>query len=184
VGRGAAQRLWQLGIPLGKITAVLLTHLHSDHTVGIPDLWLTGWLHNGYGGRRAPFQIYGPAGTADLMANMGKAYAWDIRTREADEELPPAGIAVAAKDVTAGVVFERNGVKVTAFNTDHGDLIKPTLGYRVDCGGHSIVLTGDTRPSAEIVKASKGVDVGEHGDEACNRSARVTAGRGSRFHAH
>ena len=162
VGRGAAQRIWQLGIPLGGVTAVLLTHLHSDHTVGIPDLWLTGWINNRFGGRKEPFQIYGPAGTSDLMANLKKAYAWDIRTREADEKLPPQGIVVAAKDVTAGVVFERNGVKVTAFETDHGPLIKPTLGYRVDFGGHSVVLTGDTRPSDEIVKASKGVDVMIH----------------------
>jgi ribonuclease Z len=162
VGRGASQRIWQLGIPLGNITAVFLTHLHSDHTVGIPDLWLTGWLNNRYAGRRAPFQIYGPAGTADLMANLEKAYGWDIRTREADEKLSPQGIAVAAKDVTAGIVFERNGLRVTAFDTNHGDLIKPTLGYRVDFGGHSVVLTGDTRPSDEIVKASKGADVMIH----------------------
>ena len=162
VGRGASQRIWQLGIPLGGLTAVLLTHLHSDHTVGIPDLWLTGWLNNRYGGRKEPFQIFGPAGTVDLMTNLEKAYAWDIRTREADEKLPPQGIAVTAKDLTSGVVFERNGVKVTAFNTDHGDLIKPTLGYRVEFGGHSVVLTGDTRPSDEIVKASKEVDVMIH----------------------
>ncbi len=162
VGRGASQRIWQLGIPLGNVTAVLLTDLHSDHTVGIPDLWLTGWINNRYGGRKAPFQIYGPAGTADLMGNLEKAYAWDIKTRTADEKLPAEGIAVAAKDVAAGVVFDRGGVKVTAFNTDHGDNIKGTLGYRVDFGGHSVVLTGDTRPSDEIVKASKGVDVMIH----------------------
>ena len=162
VGRGTSQRIWQLGIPLGKVTAVLLTHLHSDHTVGIPDLWLTGWLNNRFGSRREPFQIYGPAGTADLMANLEKAYDWDIKTREADEKLAPQGIAVAPKDVTAGVVFERNGVKVTAFDTDHGDLIKPTLGYRLDFAGHSVVLTGDTRPSDEIVRVSKGVDVMIH----------------------
>jgi len=162
VGRGATQRLWQVGIPLGGVTAVFLTHLHSDHTVGIPDLWLTGWLNNDFARRTAPFQIYGPTGTAEMMANLEKAYSWDIKTREADEKLPAEGVAIAAKDVTAGVVYEKNGVKVTAFNTDHGPLLKPTLGYRIDYGGHSVALTGDTRPSDDIVKAAKGVDVMIH----------------------
>ena len=161
-GRGASQRLWQLGIPLGTVTAVFLTHLHSDHTVGLPDLWLTGWINNRYGGRTTPFQVYGPAGTADMMANLEKAYAWDIKTREEDEKLPAQGVAIAAKDIAAGVVYEKNGVKVTAFNTDHGALIKPTLGYRIDFGGHSVVLTGDTKPGDDIVRASKGVDVMIH----------------------
>src|SRR5262245_249422 len=59
-GRGASQRLWQLKIPLGKIDALFLTHLHSDHVVGIPDLWLTGWIPAVYGRRAVPFQVLGP----------------------------------------------------------------------------------------------------------------------------
>jgi ribonuclease Z len=66
-GRGAAMRLFQLDVPIGRIDALLLTHFHSDHTVGIPDLWLTGWLSSHFGNRRRPFNVIGPVGTARLF---------------------------------------------------------------------------------------------------------------------
>jgi ribonuclease Z len=65
-GRGATQRLWQLGIPLSRVGVVFFTHLHSDHTVGLPDLWLTGWIPTPYGRRSAPLDVRGPAGTRTL----------------------------------------------------------------------------------------------------------------------
>ena len=80
-GRGAAQRIWQLNIPLGQVNRLFLTHLHSDHTVGIPDLWLTGWIPAAYGRRYSPLQVWGPTGTKEMMAGLEKAYAWDIKTR-------------------------------------------------------------------------------------------------------
>lgn len=69
-GRGASQRLWQLHIPLGAITALFLTHLHSDHVVGIPDIWLTGVLPGPSGHRVRPLQVLGPSGTKELMTNL------------------------------------------------------------------------------------------------------------------
>ena len=75
-GRGAGQRLWQLKIPLGQIDALFLTHLHSDHIVGIPDVWLTGWIPAVYGRRVYPFQIFGPSGTKGMMENLVKAFSW------------------------------------------------------------------------------------------------------------
>jgi ribonuclease Z len=158
-GRGASQRLWQLHIPLSGVTAVFLTHLHSDHVVGIPDLWLTGWLPTPFGHRSSAFRIWGPRGTKDMMANLERAYAWDIQARSPDENLPPAGIAVVAQDVEEGVVYEKNGVKVTAFTVDHGALLEPALGYRVDYNGHSVVISGDTRPTENLIKFAKGTDV-------------------------
>ena len=80
-GRGAAQRLWQLKIPLGQINALFLTHLHSDHIVGIPDVWLTGWIPAAYGRRTLPFQVWGPGGTKAMMDNLAEAFSWDISTR-------------------------------------------------------------------------------------------------------
>lgn len=74
-GRGASLRLWQLHIPLGSVTAVFLTHLHSDHLVGIPDLWLTGWRPAPFGRRTRAFQIWGPIGTNEMMANLRRAFA-------------------------------------------------------------------------------------------------------------
>lgn len=158
-GRGVPIRLWQLKVPLHEVSAVFFTHLHSDHVVGFPDLWLTGWLPPPFGQRSTPLQVYGPIGTQDMMLNLRKAYAADIRIRIADEKVPPQGAAILAHEITEGVVYERNGVKVTAFDVDHGALIKPAFGYRVDYGGHSVVLSGDTRFSENLIRFSKGTDV-------------------------
>jgi ribonuclease Z len=147
-GRGASLRLWQRHVPLGAVTAVFLTHLHSDHVVGIPDLWLTGWLPPPFGHRTGAFQIWGPTGTKELMANLQKAFAADIQFRIADG-IPQLGIAILAHDITQGLVYEKNGVKVTAFEVDHATA-KPAFGYRIDYGGHSVVLSGDTRLSEPI----------------------------------
>jgi ribonuclease Z len=156
-GRGASLRLWQLHIPLGAVTAVFLTHLHSDHVVGIPDLWLTGWLPPPFGHRTQAFQIWGPIGTKEMMANLQKAFATDIRFRMADG-IPAQGIAIAAQDVAQGLAYESDGIKVTAFEVDHATA-KPAFGYRIDYRGRSVVLSGDTRPSENLVRFSKDVDV-------------------------
>jgi ribonuclease Z len=158
-GRGATQRLLQAGVGLGELDAVFLTHLHSDHTVGIPDLWLTGWLPLPVASRKGAFRIYGPAGTKAMMENLEKAFDWDIRTRIADQKLAPGDIAVAATEFAEGVVYERDGVKVTAFEVDHGEKIKPAFGFRVDYRGHSVVISGDTRPSENLIKHAAGTDL-------------------------
>ena len=119
-GRSCTTRLWQLKIPLGTVK-LFITHLHSDHTVGIPDLWLTGWLTQPYGTRKAPFRVWGPEGTVAMMSNLEKSYEADIHIRQ------PQGAAAAidAKDFTEGVVYQENGVRVTAFKVAHADINGP-----------------------------------------------------------
>jgi ribonuclease Z len=159
-GRGVPIRLVQIKVPLGKIDALFITHYHSDHTSGIPDVWLTGWLSPPYGRRAQPFRVIGPTGAKTLMANLEKAYALDVKIRIEDEKLPPAGVATSVEEFDQdGVVYEKNGVKVTAFTVDHGAAIKPAVGYRVDYNGHAVVISGDTRPSENIVKYGKGADL-------------------------
>src|SRR5262247_1989984 len=129
VGRGATIRLNQIAVPIGAINAVFLTHFHSDHTSGMPDLWLTGWIGRYYGNRQSPFRVIGPKGTLSLMQNLERAYADDIRIRSEDEKNPLKGVAVSVSEYTNdGVAYEENGVKVTAFEVDHGPLIKPAYG--------------------------------------------------------
>ncbi len=161
-GRGCAQRLWQVKVPLGSLSGLFLTHLHSDHVVGIPDLWLTGWLAGPFGRRTSPFRVWGPAGTKEMMAGLEKAYEWDIRIRHADQGLPLSGVAVAAENVAQGAIYERNGVKIMAFDTDHGDVIKPTLGYRIEHAGRAVVLSGDTRLSENLIRFAQGADLLVH----------------------
>ena len=154
-GRGATQRLWQLKIAFGEVTGLFLTHLHSDHTVGIPDLWLTGWVM----GRSTPLPVWGPKGTESMMKHLQEAYAFDIHIRrDVDTKLPGAGAKVITKDIKEGLVYSNDGVKVTAFLVDHSE-IKPAFGYRVDYGGHSVTMSGDTRPSDNLVKFAQGTDV-------------------------
>ena len=155
VGRGAMQRLFQLDVSYSDITGVLLTHLHSDHIVGLPDLWLTGWLMS----RRAtPTPLWGPTGTTQMANSLEAAYAFDRDIRVRDDKVPAAGGHLDAHDIEERVVFERNGVKVTSFLVDHG-VIKPALGYRVDAGGRSVVLSGDTRYSPNLIKHAMGADL-------------------------
>jgi len=162
-GRGAAIRLYQLGVPIGRIDALLLTHFHSDHTSGIPDVWLTGWLESHFGTRKTPFRVIGPAGVRSLMNNLERAYAADTKIRIADEKLPLEGAALDITEFdTDGVIYERKGVKVIAFEVDHGDVIKPCFGYRVECRGRSAVFSSDTRYNEYVVKYGTGADLLVH----------------------
>ena len=161
-GRGATIRLSQLGLVLRDVTAVFLTHLHSDHVVGLSDIWLTGWTFPAGNRRTVPFEVYGPTGTQDMMTHLEAAHAADIRIRKADESLPASGVEVHAHEVTGGVIYDEGGVRVSVFDVDHGELIKPALGYRVDYRGHSVVLSGDTRYSESLIAHAKGADVLVH----------------------
>jgi ribonuclease Z len=107
--------------------------------------------------------LIGPTGAKNLMTNLEKAYSGDIAIRIVDEKLPPQGIAIAADEFDKdGVVYERDGVKVTAFEVDHGDVIKPAYGYRIDYKGHSAVISGDTRYNTNVIKYGTGVDLLVH----------------------
>jgi ribonuclease Z len=154
-GRGSTQRLYQLKIPFADMTALFLTHLHSDHIVGIPDFYLTGWIF----GRHTPLRVWGPTGTTDMMSHLEQAYEFDIHMRrDVDEKLPAQGVVVVAKDIEQGVVYQSGDVKVTAFTVDHSP-IKPAFGYRVEYAGHSVVLSGDTRFSENLIQFAQGTDV-------------------------
>ena len=158
-GRGTTQRLMQSGLRLGQVDALFLTHLHSDHIVGIPDLWLTGWLEANYAQRKGPFVVYGPAGTQGMMDGLVKAYDWDIQARIADQDLKPANIRAVVSEFKPGVIYEQGGVKVTAIEVDHGELLKPAFGFRVDYDGRSVTISGDTRFSENLIDKGMGTDL-------------------------
>jgi ribonuclease Z len=103
--------------------------------------------------------VWGPDGTRSMVKHLQQAFSFDIHIRrDVDEKFSPEGIRVIASDIHEGVVHEVNGVKVSAFLVDHGP-VKPAFGYRVDYQGHSVVISGDTKPSEGLVKNSQGVDV-------------------------
>jgi ribonuclease Z len=169
VGRGAIQRLTQIQVRPKDINGVFLTHLHSDHTVGFPDLWLTGWLN---GRRDKPMKVWGPKGTERMMSFLEQAFDYDIKIRLYDDRASPDGVILDAKDIVEGVAYEKDGVRVTAFEVDHAP-IKPAFGYRIDFAGRSVVLSGDTRPSENLIKFAKGTDLLIH--EVASREALIRA---------
>ena len=158
-GRGSTIRLFQKKIPIGSITAHFITHLHSDHVVGLPDMWLTGWIGTPYGSRKTPMLIYGPKGTVAMTENLTRAFSEDIRIRIDDENYPPSGVAFDAHDVEPGLVYEHNGVRVSAIEVNHGEKIKPAFGYVIEFDGKKVVLSGDTKPDARVEKAAEGADL-------------------------
>lgn len=106
-----------------------------------------------------PLQVWGPEGTRAMVDHLQQAFAFDIRMRrDVDERFPAEGIRAVATDIREGVVYEADGVSVTAFLVDHGS-VAPAFGYRVDYRGRSVVLSGDTKPSDNLVKFAQGTDV-------------------------
>ncbi|HUF71927.1 MAG TPA: MBL fold metallo-hydrolase [Gammaproteobacteria bacterium] len=160
-GRGASIRIWQLGMPLSEVDGVFVTHFHHDHISGLADFWLTGWLPPAFGRRTWPLAIWGPEGLSDITNGLKAAYQRDIDIRVPDENLPreAADFAVTEFPEEGGVVYERDGVTVQAFAVDHGELIKPAVGYRIDYAGRSVLISGDTRYDENIARIGEGVDV-------------------------
>ena len=167
-GRGVTVRLYQLGIPSGKgIDAVFLTHYHSDHVAGLPDLWMTGYMFGPFGGRAKPMRLFGPSdgtaapgGVTRIAKGLAEAFSDDARIRQADEKIDAAATRIEARDFHGdGVVFDEAGVKVTAFAVNHGELIKPSVGYRIDYGSRSVTISGDTKLDENLIRHASGTDL-------------------------
>jgi len=154
-GRGCLQRLRQVNVSYDQINALFLTHLHSDHIVGLPDLWLTGWLLSR---RSTQLNVFGPLGTDEMIKNLQKAYAFDIKMRIEDDKTPEEGSKFLVSEIQEGIIYEKNGVKVIAFEVDHYPIV-PAFGYRIEYNGHSVVLSGDTRYSENLIKFGRGADL-------------------------
>jgi ribonuclease Z len=164
-GRGASIRMRQLRVQLAKIDALFITHYHSDHTSGIPDVWLTRWIAFSESAKATtPFNVIGPAGAKELMFHLERAYAADIKIRAQDiPPKDPKGIATTVQEFDCdGVVYEKAGVKVIAFEVDHGPAAKPAYGYRIEFGGRAAVISGDTTYNENVVKYATGCDLLVH----------------------
>jgi ribonuclease BN (tRNA processing enzyme) len=141
-----------------RLRRVFLTHLHSDHTTGLPDLIFGAWVL----GRTTPLEVYGPPGSLRMTALLEQAYSEDIETRlHGGEPSNKSGFAVNAHDVAPGIVYRDSNVTVTAFEVAHGTW-EHAYGYRFQTRDRTIVVSGDTRPSDAIVRACNGCDVLVH----------------------
>ena len=157
-GAGVMRRVAAAGLPIDGVTAAFISHLHSDHTLGLPDLILTSWVM----GRSAPMAIHGPPGLKRMTDHVLAAWAEDTVVRvQGLERGRPGGYRVDARETRGGVVFDSGGVRVTAIRVPHGEW-EYAFAYRVDAPGRSIVISGDTRPSEALERAASGVDILVH----------------------
>ncbi len=170
VVRRAAAAEKQHDIPALKATnlnIVFITHLHSDHTLGYPDLIFTPWVL----GREQPLEAYGPQGLKKMTRHIEDAWAEDIKVRRGGLEQANAnGYKVNVHEIGPGVIYRDNNVTVTAIPVKHG-IWKEALGYKFETKDRTIVISGDTAPTDAIVKACDGCDLlvhevyNPHGDE-------------------
>lgn len=157
-GAGIVRRAAAAKIPMPRLRIAFLTHLHSDHTVGLPDLMFSPWVL----GRTVPLDVYGPPGTVAMVDHLQAAYAEDIEIRlHGGEPSNKTGYGGKGHDMPAGVVYRDSLVTVTAFDVPHGKW-PHAYGYRFQTPDRTIVVSGDTAPSDAVAKACNGCDVLVH----------------------
>lgn len=190
-GPGVLQRIFEarerMNLGIRALGPVFVTHLHSDHTLGLPDLLyypdLGMQAGPGQQGREAPFlKVVGPPGVKPMMEHLAAAWAEDRRIRS--QSVMPADNAVARRvdgavvdEVGTGVVYSDSNVTVTAFAVAHGDW-KHALGYRIQAPDRVIVISGDTRPTDAMISACNGCDLLLH---AVHGGEGVLAGKDADF---
>ncbi len=177
-GPGVVRRAAQAGIAMQQLVRAFVTHLHSDHTVGLPDLIFTPAVT----GRTEPLEIYGPPGLRAMVSHILQAYAEDMQIRlHGLEPSVPAAYEIHAHEVKPGEIYRDAAVRVTAFPVRHGSW-KYAFGYRFDAAGKSIVFSGDTTYDAEVARACSGCDILVHEVYSAAGLAKRTADW-QRYHA-
>ncbi len=150
----AAERNGTPALAARRLNVAFLTHLHSDHTIGYPDLILSPWVL----GREGPLNVYGPAGLKDMTGHILEAWKKDIDVRMHGLESRSAPPLVQVHEIKPGVIYKDENLTVTAFLVKHGSWDE-AFGYRFDAPDRSIVISGDTSPSDTVAKACNGCDV-------------------------
>lgn len=181
VGSGSVRNLARAGIPVGQVEDLLLTHFHSDHIDGLGELMLQRWAG---GARDTPLPVHGPEGVESVVEGFNTAYRHDFGYRVAHHgaaTIPPGGAGGAAlpfplpAEGEGHVVIDADGLRVTAFRVSHAP-IEPAVGYRFDYRGRSVVISGDTVKSANLLEFARGTDLLVHEALAIHLVDVVTAG--------
>jgi ribonuclease Z len=167
-GDGATRNMALMGLQMGRIDAILLTHFHSDHIASLGEMMLVRWASTG---NSQPVEVFGPQGVESVVEGFNRAYELDKAYRVAHhgaDIVPPSGAGGVARpftlpegEETKQTILERDGLTVTAFSVDHSPVF-PAVGYRFDYKGRSVVISGDTVPSRNLSHVSNGVDLLVH----------------------
>jgi ribonuclease Z len=153
-GRGVLDGLYQSRVRPHEVTRVFLTHLHSDHIEGLPGLWMTPWFLLG---RKTPLEVWGPPGTKQMIDGMRAMFAHDVEHRP-NPIAKAEYLDIAVHEVDAGLVYDRDGIRVTAIPVEHADG-DPAFAYRIATGDSTILLTGDCTYSGALAQQTGPLDL-------------------------
>ena len=158
IGPGSWRKADLLQLPLAELSAVVLTHFHSDHIGDLGEAITMSWV----GGRTKPLEVFGPPGVEKVVDGFQLAYQQDAGYRTEHhslEFLPAAGATAKGVAVEPNkVVFDRNGLRIVAFAVKH-EPVRPAYGYRIEYRGRKVIITGDTSKSEEVVRQAAGADL-------------------------
>jgi ribonuclease Z len=163
VGPGAMRQVALHHLPRGRLEALFLTHFHSDHIGEVGEAVVQSWI----AGRTIPLLVYGPPGVEGIVLGFSAVYAKDALYRvnhHGADAMPPNGSRASARPIPLPapdeptVAFEADGLRVVAFAVDH-EPVEPAYGYRIEYKGRSVVVSGDTRKSANLARHAEGADL-------------------------
>lgn len=171
-GGAVVDQLIRAGIMPQRVSDVFFTHHHSDHNSGFFDLFITSWrthitADQVFDGRSTPLNVYGPISTKEIIGKMRSSFDFDVNLRVNYNRSADQGAYINYFEANEGTVYDKDGVKVTAFEVDHRP-VYPCVAYRFEYLGKSIVISGDTIPVESMVEHSKNVDLLIH--EAYNKT--------------
>jgi ribonuclease Z len=170
-GGGAVDQMIKAGVMPQRVSDVLFTHHHYDHNGGFFDIFITSWrthitAERVFEGRSTPMHVYGPETTKEIIGKMRESFEFDVKLRVSYNLSDEAGSQILYTERNEGVVYDKDGIKITAFEVDHRP-VYPALAYKFEYNGKSVVISGDTIPVPNMIKYSQGIDLLVH--EAYNK---------------
>ncbi|WP_079911875.1 MBL fold metallo-hydrolase [Paenibacillus sp. 32352] len=170
-GGAVVDQLIKAGVMPQRVSDLLLTHHHYDHNGGFFDLFITSWrthitAERVFEGRSTPMHVYGPESTRDIIGKMRESFEFDVKLRVSYNLSDEAGSRIEYTECNEGVVYDRDGIRITAFEVDHRP-VYPAIAYKFEYNGKSVVISGDTIPVPSMVQHSQGADLLIH--EAYNK---------------
>ena len=156
-GAGSTDNITALNLPTERLSGVLISHLHSDHIAELYELNLNSWVR----GRQQPMLVMGPKGIEDVVNGVNASYKHDRKYRSShhgDSMLPPELGVISHRAIEPGTVFDDGNLKITAYPAAHPP-IDPSIGYRIDYKGRSVVISGDSNVTSETLKIATDIDL-------------------------